>query len=243
MPNTNGDHEKSAPIARDTTISLLDVERTPADPGTERLVLRTDRGNITGLWHPTGPDGAPGTATVVWIGGASGGIEGPARGVYHLLADRLVPDGISSLRLHYRHPTVIVDCIADVLVALAWLEDACDVRRAALVGYAFGGAVAIDAGALSPIVKAVVTLASQTYGADLVGELGPRGLLLIHGEADTILPPACSQRLYDAAEEPRELVLYPACGHSLDECAAALQDRLYAYLRRELAPLGDPPAP
>src|SRR5204863_9761364 len=101
----------------------------------------------------------------------------------------------------------------------------------------FGGAVVIDAGALNPIVKDVVALSSQTYGADLVGEVSPRTLLLIHGEDDTVLPAACSRQLYAAAQEPRELVIYPGAGHGLDECAADLHELVYRTLVEQLRPL------
>jgi len=222
----------------DTTISLLSAERTPVGPGVEQVVLQTDRGAIRGFLHAAGADGAPGPAVVVWVGGAGGGTEGPAGGIYHRLADQLALEGISSLRLDYRHPNVLVECIADVLVGLAWLEDAGGARRASLVGHSFGGAVVIDAGALNPIVKDVIALSSQTYGADLVGDVSPRTLLLVHGEADRVLPAACSRQLYAAAQDPRELVLYPGCGHGLDECAPALRDLLLTHIRLQLAPQG-----
>ena len=236
---TNGKPGRGDRAGREQSISLLGVERTPVAPGVERLAIETDRGLIPGYLHPGGAEGTIGPAAVIWVGGAGGGIEGPAGGLYRVLAERLVPAGITSARLHYRYPNVLTECIADVLVALAWLEDTGDVRRAVLVGHSFGGAVVIDAGALSPIVKAVVALSSQTYGADLVRDLSPRALLLIHGEADTVLPAACSRQLYAAAQEPRELVLYPGAGHGLDECAPALHAKVYDYIVQALAPVGD----
>jgi len=219
---------------RDSSISLLEASRTPATPGVEHLDLRTDRGTISGFFHAAGPGATAGPAAVVWVGGAGGGTEGPAHGLYRNLAARLVSDGISSVRMDYRQPNVLVECIADVLVALAWLEDVCGVRRAGVVGHSFGGAVVIDAGAMSAIVKAVVALSSQTYGADLVGDVSPRTLLLIHGEADRVLPVTCSHQLYAAAHDPRELVIYPGAGHGLDECGPQLHERLYTHLRDQL---------
>lgn len=221
----------------DGTISLLGARREVAGPSLERLTLETDRGNLWGYLHPAAPDDRIGPSVVVWVGGARGGTEGPAGGLYHTLAERLAPQGIASLRLEYRHPNNLKDCITDVLVALAWLEDSGAAIRAALVGHSFGGAVVIDAGALNPIVKDVIALSSQTYGADLVGDVSPRTLLLIHGEADTVLPAACSRQLYAAAQEPRELVIYPGAGHGLDECAADLHERVFDHLRTQLQPL------
>jgi pimeloyl-ACP methyl ester carboxylesterase len=229
----NGDGRRRS---RDNSISLLGVQRAPVGAGGEELTVQTDRGDIHGYYHPAGPDGTPGDAVVLWVGGAGGGTEGPAGGLYRVLAEQLTGQGIGSVRLAYRYPNVLLECLADVLVTLAWLEDSEGVRRAALVGHSFGGAVVIDAGALSPIVKTVVALSSQTYGADLVRDVSPRTLLLIHGADDQVLPASCSRKLYEAAAEPRELVIYPGAGHGLDECAPALHDLLYTHLREQLAP-------
>lgn len=57
----------------------------------------------------------------------------------------------------------------------------------ALVGWSFGGAVVITAGARSSNVVGVATVASQTYGTDSVSSLAPKSLLLLHGTGDTCL--------------------------------------------------------
>jgi fermentation-respiration switch protein FrsA (DUF1100 family) len=100
--------------------------------------------------------------------------------------------------------------------------------------------VVISAGALSPLVTGVVALSSQTYGTELVTELGPRYLLLAHGTADTVLPDRCSRQLYALAGEPKELVLYDGAGHGLDEVHRPLRDLLEDRLARVLTP-GSPP--
>jgi hypothetical protein len=82
----------------------------------------------------------------------------------------------------------------------------------------------------------VVTLSTQTYGADLVTELRPRALLLVHGTADTVLPDRCSRDLYALAAEPKELVLYDGAGHGLTEAAAPLRALLEDRLARLLTP-------
>ncbi len=76
-----------------------------------------------------------------------------------------------------------------------------------LVGHSFGAAVVISAGRVSPVVTAVAGMSSQTHGAERVSDLSPRPLLLIHGESDEVLPPACSITLYQAANEPKEVIL------------------------------------
>lgn len=99
-----------------------------------------------------------------------------------------------------------------------------------LVGHSFGGAVVIAAGAVTPHVVGVVTLAPQTYGARLAGQLAPRPLLVVHGKADTRLPYTCGVQIYDWAQEPKQLVLHEAAEHRLDECAAALEQLLTQWI-------------
>ena len=228
-------HRNGGRRQRPESISLLEVRRTPAGAHSDDLVLATNRGDITGVLHPALPGGAPGPAAVVWVGGAHGGLHGPADGLYPDMAGTLRRYGISSLRLHYRRPNDLEACVLDVLVGLAWLADE-GVQRAALVGHSFGGAVVISAGALSPLVLGVATLSTQTYGADLVTQLGPRALLLVHGTADTVLPDRCSRDLYALATEPKELVLYDGAGHGLTEAAAPLRALLEDRLARLLTP-------
>jgi uncharacterized protein len=48
---------------------------------------------------------------------------------------------------------------------------------------------------------------------DVVGDVSPRPLLLIHGTADDVVFPSESERNYEAAKEPKELLLVPDAGH------------------------------
>ena len=71
---------------------------------------------------------------------------------------------------------------------------------------------------LSPLVQTVITLASQSYGADLAAYLAPQGsLLLLHGTADRIFSPRYSHYIYAIAQESKRLILYPEAQHNLDE--------------------------
>jgi fermentation-respiration switch protein FrsA (DUF1100 family) len=65
-----------------------------------------------------------------------------------------------------------------------------------------------------------------------VGAVSPLPLLLIHGEADTVVPPHHAQRLYEAARLPKELWLLPGTGHIQSVRDPALRQRLSDYLRR-----------
>jgi pimeloyl-ACP methyl ester carboxylesterase len=90
------------------------------------------------------------------------------------------------VRLNYRMPNEFGECVLDTMAGLTFLK-AVQYERVALIGHSFGGAVAINAGTLAPIVTTVTAVSSQLFGAHVVGELAPRPLLLLHGTADTIL--------------------------------------------------------
>jgi len=99
-----------------------------------------------------------------------------------------------------------------------------------VVGHSFGGAVVIDAGAGNSHVKGVVCLSSQTYGADRVGQVSPRPLLVVHGKSDTRLPYSCSQQIYSRALDPKELVLFDGAEHRLEECREELERLLGEWI-------------
>ena len=210
---------------------LESVTAHQAVEGVEELTLNTNAGGIVARLHPA-PAGAP---AVVWVGGAGGGLDGPAGGLYPRLAGQLAAQGVASLRLHYRHPNHLEECVMDTLLGAEYLARQRGHRGVALVGHPFGGAVVIAAGALSEAVTAVVAMSSQTYGTDLVPRLSPRPLLLLHGTADEILPHACSQNIYERARQPKELRLYPGCRHGLDECRAEVDHDLVSWLLRPAA--------
>jgi hypothetical protein len=199
------------------------------------LQLNTDRGDIVARYHP-----APATAVktkdlgVIWVGGAGGGLDGPARGLYPEACARLQKRGLAGLRLHYRRPNDLVNCILDTLCGVAFLLKE-GVTSIGLVGHSFGGAVVISAGAVSPNVQAVVPMSSQTYGTELAPGVAPRPMLLIHGTADDVLSPFCSREIYAAAREPKQLKLYAGAGHGLDSAREEILDLLVRWLPEKLA--------
>jgi pimeloyl-ACP methyl ester carboxylesterase len=203
----------------------------PGTPGVEHVQLKTRAGTIDCLYH-VAPDGV---AAVLWVGGAGGGLYGPANGLYPRLAGRLVDEHISSLRLDYRYPNHLDKCVHDTLRGVEYLGTR-GRTRVVLVGHSFGGAVVITAGASSPAVVGVAALSSQTYGTSTAGGVAPRPLLLLHGMADAVLPDTCSRSIYRRAAEPKKLLLYPGCGHGLDECREQVDHDLLEWLREVLKP-------
>ena len=210
---------------------LRSVSRRAGDDGTTAVTLHTDAGDVACRYHPA----AEGAAGVVWVFGSGGGLGGPAGGLYERLGRALVPEGVASLELDYRRPGVLEPCVRDVLAGLTFLENE-GRERLVLVGHSFGGAVVIRAALAHPDVAAVAALSSQTAGTERVGKLRGRSLLVLHGEADEVLPDACSRGIFERAGEPKKLLLYPNCGHGLDACRDAVDRDLAAWLRTVIHP-------
>lgn len=209
-------------------LRLHGVEEGPVVSGAREVRLLTGSGDIDCRFHPA----AEGDGAALWVFGAGGGLDGPAGGMYVRLANYLTNYGVASLRLDYRHPGRLEDCVLDVLAGIAYLEQR-GRPRVGLVGHSFGGAVVISAGATSPAVVCVAALSSQGFGTDAVAEICPRPLLLMHGTADKVVPPSASREIYSRAKEPRQLLLHD-CGHGLDECGEEVDRDLLEWLRNFL---------
>jgi pimeloyl-ACP methyl ester carboxylesterase len=211
-------------------LGVLARQSVRIEPGLEHHELFTMSGLLTVLWH--GPVDAE--AVVVACGGAMGGLLGPADGLYHDLGGELAGNGIGTLRVGYRSPGELALCTLDLAAALQ-LAERNGAVRAVTVGHSFGGAVAVRVGAALPeIVTGVVGLATQSAGCEVAGGLAGRPLLLVHGEADEILPPECSTVVRELAGDG-EVVLVPGAGHLLREAGDLLRERLPEWVRERLS--------
>ncbi|MBD3241285.1 MAG: alpha/beta hydrolase [Chitinivibrionales bacterium] len=206
------------------------IERPRSREGYQPVELRTPRGSVLCRLYPATDD----RRGVVWIGGIGGGFDTPALELYPRLCSELLEHGLSSLRVRYRNAYDLDECVYDTLAGLVYL-DSRGMQTAAVVGHSLGGAVAIRSALRDPSVKLVVTLATQSYGAGQAGRLADDcALLLLHGENDEILPPGSSLYVYRLAHEPKELVVYPHTGHTMDEAAEQVHARVREWLLRYL---------
>lgn len=198
--------------------------RPGGSPGEFEVDLDTNRGLITVYLHPC--EGK--TGAVVFLGGAGGGVRGPANDIYERLARELVADGVTSVRVEYRHPGEFHECVLDALAACSFLKGI-GAEQVVLVGHSFGGAVALKTAELAAISTAVVAMSSQLFGTQDVETIA-KPLLLIHGDRDEVLPHVTSVDIFQRAQEPKRLVLLEGAGHALKEAADEVHDLLRDFI-------------
>ncbi len=214
----------------DLALRLLRVAAAPGGAEGSLLIrMETTRGEIGGILHPV----EGGSGAVVCVGGAMGGLDGPADGLYRDLPGLLSEAGVSVLRLEYRTPNNFEECVLDVLAGCSFLKGI-GASALALVGHSFGAAVVIKAGQLHPLVTGVASLSPQLFGTRQVEELG-RPLLLVHGMSDSVLSHEASEDIYRRALEPKQIVLYAEAGHSLIQVKDELRALLAAWVPARLA--------
>ena len=176
----------------------------------------------------------------IYVGGAGGGFDTPARGLYPALCVSLMPSRVCGLRVAFRDSHDLDGSVSDVLAALRFLHHQ-GIHDTALVGHSFGGAVVARAAANSnrhsSFVRAVVLLATQAHGVEALADLAPQcGTLVIHGTADSVLPASCSEYAYKIAHQPKKVMLYPDAGHSLDEVAADVRKEVREWILSRIRP-------
>jgi len=211
-------------------LEALTVQEVEIAPDLRHLEIYTMRGLLTLLWH--GPVDA--NDVLVTCGGGMGSLLGPAEGLYHDLGVVLAARGVGTVRVGYRKPNDLPRCVHDVAAA-ADLAGRRGARRFVVMGHSFGGAVAIQVGAvLGTHCRGVVTLSTQSAGCEVAAELGETPLLLLHGTNDEILPPETS-RVVQMLAGHGDVVLLPGAGHLLTEAAGELRERIDAWIGERFA--------
>ncbi|MFN8618290.1 MAG: alpha/beta hydrolase [Dehalococcoidia bacterium] len=228
MPGNMWDEPAEAP-AQDLDLRLLRVGAQPLDDsGALRVRLETTRGPIEGVLHPF----EGGTTAVICVGGAMGGLDGPADRLYARLPLLLSPAKVTVLRIEYRKPNEFEECVLDVLAGCSFMKGI-GATDLVLVGHSFGGAVVIKAGELHDMVRGVVSMSPQLYGTRQVEGLN-RPLLLVHGMSDSVLSHEASEDIYRRALEPKRIVLYAEAGHSLIQAKDRIDELLSDWIPARL---------
>ena len=210
-------------------LGVIAVQEKAVTPSLDHVEMYTMEGLVTLLWH--GPRDAH--DVVLMCGGAMGGLLGPADGLFHDLGETFAAQGIGTIRVGYRRPNDLDRCVMDVAAA-ADVSGRVGARRFVVVGHSFGGAVAVNTGvALGRHAAGVVGLATQSAGCE-IAELLDAPLLLVHGDADELLPPMASEVVRMIAGHG-ELDLIPGAGHLLREAGDHLREKLGSWIPERFA--------
>ena len=124
--------------------------------------------------------------------------------------------------------------------AVAWLAEQPGVApdRLGLIGVSLGGALALSTAAVDRRVKAVVEYSGPVPDDLPASGAGLPPTLVLHGEADRIVPASHARRLGRLLEQdgtPHEVQVYPGQGHVLNGAAQFdAASRVSAFLLRHL---------
>lgn len=228
-------------------------------PGGEEVSFTTDDGLALNAWWV--PPGSPGRGTILVFNGNAGN-----RAHRTPLAEPLARRGYGVLLMDYRgyggnpgRPSE-EGLEADARAAVTYLESRPDVDPDRLVyfGESLGAGVALgladhrppaamvlrspftslaDVAAVHyPLVPASLLLRDHYPNLDRVGDL-ETPLLVIAGSADRIIPTRQSREVYEAASEPKQLVVIEGADHNDRELAAGpeLIEAVTSFLDGNLA--------
>lgn len=111
------------------------------------------------------------------------------------------------------------------------------------IGTAFEQFIGLPAFPFAPLSVRISELRTgqrlgQSRPIDVIAQLAPRPLLIIHGADDREVPPAHSERNYAAAQQPKELWIVPQARHAQSRATAApeYERRVLTFLRQHLRP-------
>jgi fermentation-respiration switch protein FrsA (DUF1100 family) len=222
-------------IAQRKLMYFPDPQRVaPTVNGVEERLLKTPDGETLLAWYARAPAGRP---TVLYFHGNAGNLANRAERV-----KKYVSRGFGIFMLSYRgysgstgKPSERSN-VADAGVAYAALiQDGVDPADIIVYGESLGSGVAVQLAAEKP-VGGVVLDAPYTSIVDVAAAAYPylplrpflfdryetmkflprveAPLLVVHGEADAVIPVAMGRAVYAAASGPKEIVTFPGAGHS-----------------------------
>lgn len=229
-PGSTARDEPKAPFDFLRSLAIQEVE---VAPGLHHVEVYTAGGLLTLLWHGDRSE----ERYVVMGGGAMGGLLGPAKGAYHDLGVAFAEQGIGAIRVGYRRPNELDECILD-LAAACDLAGRTGASRFVTVGHSFGGAVAVGCAiALPAHVNGIVTLATQSAGCEQAALVGAKPMLLLHGDRDELLPPMCSEVVNQLAGGHGTVEIVSGAGHLLDtpDARRMVRERLLEWIPPVLA--------
>lgn len=197
-----------------------------SDQGYRRVQMNTEQGSIECHYYAS----SFAKKAVILVGSVGGSFDSPGNNLYPKLATELMKWQINSLRIRFRDPMDIGEGILDMLAGISFLQNE-HIESIGLVGHSFGGAVAIQTAAAVPSISTVVSLASQSFGAEAITHLQDyQSVLLVHGKKDEVLPAISSVTLYQLAHEPKDIFFYNNASHNLNEVDNPLYEKVKTWI-------------
>ena len=199
------------------------AERSPLPP--VLVSLADGEGSFDLAYHPV----ANARAGVLWLSGIDGGIDGPFEGFYSRLAAELQRRGLASVQLINREPGNFDLSLREALLALDFARDQ-GLSEVAVVGFSFGGGVAIELAAQRAEPRTVVVLSGQGYGTDNVPAIAPRPILLLHAAGDSNIPLDIARDVLERAGVPAQLIVVASDDHYLQDVRRQVGSIISAWL-------------
>lgn len=212
---------------------------------------------LHGLWLPQASPQAP---VLLYLHGARWNVTGSTLRMRHMHALGFAVLAIDYRGFGQTQPASLpseVSAREDALAAWRWLAQQHPQAPRFIFGHSLGGAIAIDLATRVDDEQGLVVEGTFTNIRDMARNfqwgwlpLGPlitqkfdsldkvahigAPLLVVHGSADTLVPPALGQQLYDAAVPPKQWVLVQGGTHHNTNSLGQAQYR--AALATWLAP-------
>jgi alpha/beta superfamily hydrolase len=201
-----------------------------------RLAVADGEETEARVWPPA-QGSAPSDLGLLFVTGIDGGFIEPADDIYDRLAAHYSSLGAHSIFVQYRLPGQIEPSVADALTAAEWLRNH-GVRRMAVLGWSFGGAVAIHSAVGVPEMRAVIGFSPQSLDTEPVLLFTTQSLLVFHSVQDENVPYSAVLGLM--AEVPagirKELVSFQEGAHSLSGLSPEVSPKVLDWLGHDLPP-------
>lgn len=217
--------------------------------------VKTPDGETIVLWHA---EAKPGYPTILFFHGNGGEISGRSERMAFYQSQ-----GFGALFVSYRGYGGSTGQISeqgfmtDAFTAYdALIARGVPAEEIAVVGESLGTGVAVQLAAQRP-VGVLVLEAPFTAAVDVAAEVYPWlpvrllmkdqfisrdhiakvkvPLLVLHGDADGVIPVAQGRRLFDMANEPKQLIILPGEGHDVIG-TRAIWEREVAFIRAAITP-------
>jgi dienelactone hydrolase len=174
---------------------------------------------------------------IVFVTGIDGGFLEPVDGLYDRLAERFAALGVPSVFVTYRAPGDVESSVNDARAGVEWLKSH-GVRRMALVGWSFGGAVLTNTPPRVPEIRTIVGVAPQSEHTEAAAEFTDQSALFFHSQVDENVPFYSSQQILETfpASVRTRLVPFDHGTHQLNGMADEVDPIAFSWIMSELKP-------